>query len=352
MRKGKILLLVSWLAAIGLLVIITLYNQNKIDRFMGLTGRTEDSISFPYPVYIKEISVLEGQKVKKGDLLAIVERANIAPESHFVDYKLEALKAKQLRSETGSNAKLEELEITHESQQANLRMQLKELKLKRAKNREIASLLKSTDIQINNSRLKLKIAALEKKMYYLNEKFKTKKSALLKQMDFDKLPVAASKKGLDEKRSQLLIKEETVKIFAQEDCEIGDVNFGRQAYVKSYDEIISTHPVSPKYVTGYIYEDAENTLHVGQDVFVEPLSQLYNQKKIIRGKVLSVSARIEGFPVRLKKYKIVPLWGYKVLIEIPKSTLKLGQKVAITTEDTIDNAPSNIEKILRFLKLK
>ncbi len=221
-----------------------------------------------------------------------------------------------------------------------------------AKNREAEVSISGMTIHIDNRNLQLKIKSLNEKRKLLNEKFLLRQTSLKSELSGSGLPLEAGIKGLDAKKVLSLEKEKELKIFASFDCEIGKIDYPENSYAKSYATLMKMHPIYPKYVTGFIHEDIENSLQIGQEIYVEPLSRLYKSEMIFKGKVLSISSRIEGFPIRLKKYKIVPLWGYKVLIELPANSLKLGQKVAVSTENNANENLTNVEKVLRFLKLK
>lgn len=351
MRKGKVFLLISWLGAVGILVLMTVYNQDKVDRFLGLTSSKESVLTYPYAIYIKKIYVRPGDNVKKGDLLADAVRADVTPQSNLFEYKIEALEAKRDRTLRELHQKLEELDIARKLQIMKIESDIKVVQLKIQKNRQLEASLDDIKIHIDNRDLNLKIKALKKKRGLLNDKFLLKENNLKNEINEGSSPIDANIKGLDTKRNQLLKKEDEVKIYAPYDCQIGSISYKDFSYVKNYSKIMSMHPSYPKYVVGYIHEDIENKLIEGQTVYIEPLSKLYKEDMIFEGKVVNISSRIEGFPIRLKKYKIVPLWGYKVLIELPQTTLKLGQKVSVSTENSIAES-SKIEKILRFLKLK
>jgi len=352
MRKGKIFLLLSWLSAVGILIVLTIYNKDNVDRFLGLTSSKETPVTFPYPVYMKKLYVEVGDRVKKGDLLAEIVRANVTTQSNLINYKIDALEAKKLQDSQKLQVKLDELVMNQKLQTAKIDSDIKEYRLKMVKNKEAEVSISGITIHMDNRNLQLKIKALNEKKKLSNEKFLLRQASIENELSKGGVPLEAGIKGLDAKKSLSLEKEKELKIFASFDGEISEIDYPKNSYAKSYTTLMKMHPVYPKYVTGFIHEDIENSLKIGQEIYVEPLSKLYNSEMVFKGKVLSISSRIEGFPIRLKKYKIVPLWGYKVLIELPENSLKLGQKVAVSTENNSNENLSNVEKVLRFLKLK
>ena len=335
MRTSKLFIYITWLLAVGILIFITINNKNVIDSFLGLTESKEKSLNFPFPVQIKNLYVVVGQKVTKGEKLAEVTRVDVNSKLSTIDYKINELVAKKRIKEENINAQLKAIELKEYQELSQLDFQIREFKKKEATNQKLLQAIQTNQTDYDTSLLHVKIKSLQKKRDNLKKLYALKKSNTLSSLENINTPIEEQIKDLQHKKILLEKDNSIIALYAPYDGDIGNVNYTTNQAVKEFSKIITMHPLYPSYVTGYIHEDIPLDINISQEVIVKPISQLYKEKKEIKGYIKSISTRIVNFPLRLKKYKIVPLWGYKVLIEIPKNNLKLGQKVSISMP--IDN---------------
>ncbi len=346
MKTSKLYLYIIWLAAVGILVFITINNKNVIDTFMGLTESKEKSLNFPFPVKIKKLYVVVGQKVIKGEKLAEVTRVDVNSKLSTMDYKINELLAKKRVKEENIHSQLKSIKLKEYQELSQLDFQIIEFKKKESTNKKLLQAIDANQPENDNSLLHVKIKSLEKKRRDLKKLYKLKKSNTTSSLQNVSTPIEEQIKDLRHKKVLLEKDNSILAIYAPYDGDIGNVHYTENQATKEFSSIITLHPLYPSYVTGYIHEDIPTDIEIGQEVIVKPLSQLYKEEESIRGHVKSISTRIVNFPLRLKKYKIVPLWGYKVLIEIPENSLKLGQKVSIS--QTLDD---NVSELTIFQKL-
>ncbi len=108
MKKSKIstkthsLIYVSLIAAIFICGV--LYNSIRVERigFLGIADSKELQINFEYPVEVKRIHVIQGQNVRKGDLLLELEQSDLNTKIRDVDFRMNRLQSEiTLRKEIG-----------------------------------------------------------------------------------------------------------------------------------------------------------------------------------------------------------------------------------------------------------
>ncbi len=351
MKKGKWILWAAWLFAILLLVFITVFNQAKVDKFIGLTSNKEQKINFSYAVQIVRTSVLPGEEVKKGDLLMELIRPDLSSKATIIDSKISELEAKKLIEINKIDGELQTLDIKHKIVIEKLNSQIRHSRSKLNENKKLLQSITDTN-RDSFATLKYKITSLNRDKQSKKTIYEIDKKQLVKELKHVKAPFEAQINELLEEKKILSEKEKNLVVYAPIDGEIGSMSHNKNSSIKAYETLLTIHSIYPKFATGYIHEDIINDLRVGQRVEVSAFNKTDSSKKMVYGTIESIENRIEEIPVKLKKYKIVPLWGYKVLISLPENTLQLGKKVMIN---------SSLEKkgafevkaiaLLEFLKL-
>lgn len=108
MKKSKIstkthtLIYLSLVAAITICAV--LYNAIRIERigFLGIADSKELQINFEYPVEVKRIHVIQGQNIRKGDLLLELDQSELNTKIRDVDFRMNRLQSEiTLRKEIG-----------------------------------------------------------------------------------------------------------------------------------------------------------------------------------------------------------------------------------------------------------
>jgi len=108
MKKSKIstkthsLIYVSIIAAV--VTCGVLYNSIRVERigFLGIADSKELQINFEYPVEVKRIHVIQGQNVRKGDLLLELEQSDLNTKIRDIDFRMNRLQSEiTLRKEIG-----------------------------------------------------------------------------------------------------------------------------------------------------------------------------------------------------------------------------------------------------------
>ncbi|MFW5960769.1 MAG: HlyD family secretion protein [Chitinivibrionales bacterium] len=283
------LLNIVWVILVGVVIYFSSMYTRESATFYGIAETKEIVVNTDNPVIIKKIHVVEGQKVKEGDLLVELERPEltmrITQEKSQRQSRLRELRAElqSLRAQYSMNKKLSKGLRSIESEE---------------KSDEIMNPIK---IQINN--LKREIAQI------LNASSVARKDTL--------------------KNETELLKEEMKKLNIRSEIDgvIGNVNFKRGENVSPFTPILTLHKKSPSYIKGYIHENAYNKVSIGQKVKIHSLT---DRKNGIEGEVVGVGSRIIRYPRRLRKRPDIEIWGREVTVKIPEdNNLLLGEKVMI-----------------------
>ncbi len=349
MRSGKILIYIAWVIALILLAIITLYNQEKVDSFMGLTQSKQRTLNFPFPVEVQKVYVMIGEEVKKGQKLADVLRVDTKDKTFTINAKINELETKRTLKTDEIKGDLESLEVKRHKDISKIDLQIKALEQKENMRHALMHSVNESESGIGS--MNYKIEALKAEKANLEVLYDTKKANLQKMLNNTNNRIDAQIKQLQSKEQVLHNESKVISIYAPYNGSIGSIGCTSGEALKAYTPVLTIHPVYPQYVTGYIHEDVQTDIKIGEKVLIEPLSTLYKDKTPIEGVVLSISTRIVSFPVRLKRFKVVPLWGYKVLIKIPENNLKLGQKVSVTKEVDHNRTGAEFFHMLDSIKL-
>lgn len=346
MKTNKFLLFIIWLFAICILTLLSFHSQVKVDKFMGLTDSTEHYINFPYSVEIQKINVLNAQEVKEGDVLMELVRSELVNEINISDSKIAELNRKIRLKESEIDRELNSLNLKERFEIEKLNLSISELKTEIRINQNLLKNIVNIESAFGES--KSKIRALEQERESIKELYKLNRSNTKESFKFELEGYKRELLDLTNYTEQLKNSQSNLKILSPISGEIASISYGEGIQVKAFENIISLRSKYPEFVIGYIHENIVNELKIGQKLSINDES---NTQERIYGEVVSIENKLEDIPIKIKKYKEVPLWGYKVFISISKSNFKLGEKVIITTLEEKNRIESLIGEILHFLKL-
>jgi multidrug resistance efflux pump len=83
------------LAATGVIIAIGFYLNSPDASFHGIAGSRESNVNFEYPVEIRSVHVLAGQRVRKGDLLAELDQSELNTQIRQLTAQITKLKAER-----------------------------------------------------------------------------------------------------------------------------------------------------------------------------------------------------------------------------------------------------------------
>lgn len=83
------------LVATGVIIAIGFYLNSPDASFHGIAGSRESNVNFEYPVEIRSVHVLSGQRVRKGDLLAELDQSELNTQIRQLTAQITKLKAER-----------------------------------------------------------------------------------------------------------------------------------------------------------------------------------------------------------------------------------------------------------------
>jgi len=225
-----------------------------------------------------------------------------------------------------------EVQAELQSKRNTLRFEIDKLKTEYARNREIASKLKSlpagsVPLSSGNDAMSLRIQNLERELE-MAEQSANNQIRLLR--GSRSLQGQSGKAEIDSKLRELeLLKEEkkALTIVANGDWVVASVDARDGERLSAFSPIVTLTRRSPSMVKGFIQERVYNKVQVGDSVEVFSNSTTHGR---VRGVVVGMGSRIVELPLRLRKVPEVLVYGREVSIRIPENnSFLLGEMTNI-----------------------
>jgi len=333
MKNGKLLYFV-WIVVIGIVLVILNYNGEST-KFYGIADTREIVINAENAVEIKNIQVVAGQAITKGELLVDFDRPDLTMEINTISHQFEELRANRTVTTEGLQSQIQGLRAQKAAKISEIDYQIKELKARYAINKELASELKSIEREnekygaiARKSPIQIKIESLETSLALAINPLEIEIAMLERELISTENPFKAREARLEKELNLLLNEKNRLYIFAPVTGIIGSVNVKRGEKIAPFTPLVTLHPKSPSCVKGYVHENLYSQVALKQEVAIVSLA---SEEKETQGEVIGVGSRIVEFPVRLRKRPDLQVWGREVEVKIPEdNTFLLGEKVLIT----------------------
>jgi len=334
MKRPRLLYL-AWLLAVVVLVAMITNQKRGVTTFYGIAETREIIINSEYPVEIKRIRVVPGQRVEKDELLVEFVRPELTMEINTISHKLEELGAQRSVNTHALKTRINGLKAQKAAEVSDINYRIKQLQAQLDINRELASGLKSLDPTQADSAASavpnpaaIRIESLRESLALSVRPVQIQIDMLEEELASAEDPLRIQEESL--KRALYLLLEEKNRLykFSPVDGVIGSVNYKEGEQISPFDAILTLHTKTPSFIRGFIHEKAYQRVNVGQQTRVASMGDARNSTI---GTVIGVGARIIEYPPRLKEMLAVPVWGREVLIKIDeKNRLLLGEKVLIS----------------------
>jgi multidrug resistance efflux pump len=323
------------ITVILVLIVITLTIRSEATTFFGIADAQELVINDQFPVEIKKVYVVSGQKVGIGDTLVGVFRPELDFRIADISRQLNELRTQKTAHINLSRSEILQFKAQQLAKVNDLKAQIRELEVQLETNKKLVSELKSIDrgdsTQDVNSGIAnpvtLKIQQLKAELAVAMDSAQTGMGRLTDELSYAGEPLAEKVRGLQDELNLLLVEKQRSFKTAQIDGVIGAVNYKEGEKLSPFTSILTLHPGSPSYVKGYIHENTYSLVTVGQQVTVSSLTE---KSEKVAGEVVGVGSRIVEYPVRLRKNPDLQMWGREITIKIPQANnFLLGEKVLI-----------------------
>ncbi|XGC80323.1 HlyD family secretion protein [Bdellovibrio bacteriovorus] len=185
-------------------------------------------------------------------------------------------------------------------------------------------------IELSQADLDMQLRVLKSRMDRLLAEYKLRQEISLLTKDVTRLPAGSDPLQVDiiDTKREIEVIERRMRnlfVFAEVEGSVGTVNFKDGEKAPSFATLLTLVPLNPSYVNGYVNENLQSTVEVGQIVNV-----FSSSGQTVQGKVVSVGARIVPIPERLLRIQTLPAWGREVVVKIPdENKFLLGEKVTV-----------------------
>jgi multidrug resistance efflux pump len=293
------------------------------------------------PLYagrVKKVAVHMGQHVKPGDVIAVMETAELELKANSARLALARAKAELLAEEVVSGAAVarsELLVLRMQATQMRDRVQLAEVEQQRARLEKLAQekLVQARDVEEQ----RLKEADLNASLQVLDAAAKSGLAGMGRSMG-GKQAAEQLKKRLDPLREETRIREEAVKIAelaiteatvrAHVEGTVSMVLHHEGDVVPAGTELVRISAGRPGRIICWLPERNVQSVETGRDVVIKEGGRFLGAS--FGGRVAEISPEVEEVPIRARTTPQVPAWGRRVEIEAwPPRPLVLGEAVRV-----------------------
>lgn len=317
------------LMLIGLLVLVPLARkiQQRPTAFYGIAENQDIDLSLEHAVLVKRILVKEGEAVKAGQLLMVLERANIPFLRASLEQEKKLLEAEREEILTKRRNRNEELNQAQAAAIFDLDNQLTQLKAQQAQNERLLAGLESVDTQNAISKETPEIAALRAEQATVAQPYILQKENLQKEAKAELNSLLARLEAIDLELTELEREYQTLEIKSPIDGVIGKVNFVPGEQPSARETLLNIYRLHPDQVTTYIPEGQLTSLVLGDSLIVRSVQ---DQEYVISGHIIGLGNKIRELPIRMRRDPAVQAWGREVLLKIPEDNLLMqGERVLI-----------------------
>jgi multidrug resistance efflux pump len=332
MKRFYIVLLIALVAV----AMMTAYYKSETYRFYGIADTKEIVVNYNLPVQIKQINVVAGQPIQRGDTLVVLDQPELSMKINTISHSLEELKTTRASQSTRSRSEIRQLQAEQIAHVNEIKSQIRKLEAEYELNKKLIAELRSvprdgldhsdSTNDMSNPML-IEIAELKKELESARDPSQIMIERLNGELKGSEDPLAIQVERLTKELAMLNDEKEKLIILAPMDGVVGSVTFKEQEKVSPFDTIMTLHGESPSYVKGYIHENVHSSVSVGQTVVIHSLADKFSSA----GVVVGVGSRIVEYPIRLRKHQDVVMWGKEVVVRIPDDNrFLLGEKVVIS----------------------
>ena len=316
-------------------LVLLFYAFAKKDETYAIVAELEPkktAISFHKSVRIQNLHVNSGQHVRKGDLLVEVERPDLELDIEMARNSLKILDNQILKLQTDYENDKQSQSLKHRQNMSVLEARIQQLKTDFKTDsifyNEVIDWMGADSLaedQLYDIRLQSLIDEkdLEIRRYQSDQ---SGRNALFEK-EFEELQLEQSRRN-EELKALLQEKSELVQ-HSPFDGTVGNVSVQLNELIPPYQTIVSIYDESPDMIKGYMNEQVNIPVLVGEKVKVQSISRDYT----IEGEVVEIGARIVSYPKQLRNTQQVQLWGKELFVQIPPENNFLnGEKVYVIIE--------------------
>ena len=325
-------LLATWIIVLGAVALISIRYTVEADNFYGIAESREIVINSEIPVEIKRVYVVDGQFIDKDQLLVALSSPELDLKINEISHQLDQFKVQKGLDKAELTAKVRQLRAEKKIKTTEIENRIKQLENRYRLNKELADGLKSVDATplprgraMSPIRQQIESLRLERSdaLGPLNIQIELLEAAL----NASESPRKIQVERLEKELAMLRRESGRLNIYAQISGVIGSIHYKTGEKVAPFAPILTLQTQSPSFVKGYLLEDVDATVNVGDRLMVTSLSE---RQDATPGTVVGVGARFVPYPARLKKHPDLQIWGREVHVRISDDNpFILGEKVML-----------------------
>ena len=329
MFRFNIIYLLLILGVVFFLPITKNINNNPID-FYGIAENQSRSINLEYPVIVKEMKVVLGQKVEEGQLLAQFHRTTLPIKINDINYELKELASKKGIGRLNTDSDIQRFKAQKELLLTEYTNRINQLENEKSAQLKALEGLKTLDLKNVQNPIDAKIQSLrsemEKELSALDLQMNNRKKSLKADTDLVNVRIKKLRGELD------LIKEQenALNLYAPVPGIIGTLNFQAGENIESYTTIMKIYGERPNIVTTYIGDGQLAEIEMNDTLYITSINR---PEYKLEGKVIGLGTRITALPERLRRDPTFKAWGREVQLQIPlDNQFMQGEKVNVSLQ--------------------
>lgn len=290
------------------------------------------AVSFQNGVRVKEIYVMPGQNVKRGDKLVKVERVDLQVDYERLTNELKTLQGTLELRELEKKSMVNIARMEYELGLALIETEKGQLDIVMSNNESLAENLRALRQQSDTANLfdqsyqQLTRKQLEKRKKILEDQYRQAVEKA-EQEYLIATHLARNEIGRVKLELELLEKEEKELVqYAHVDGAIGIVYAEVEELIPPYTTVMSLYQDDPTVIRALMHETKHFDVAMGDVVLVESANRNFK----IEGRIVEIGSRVVEYPGRLRTFREVPMWGQELFIKIPEQSGFLsGEKVFV-----------------------
>lgn len=313
---------------VGMLYISGRYFKGSTSSSVGIASSREYKINAEKASIVKDVFVVAGQQVKKGDLLTELSSTALDIEIEKLQDRLEVMRGEQQVKAKNVESKIAYIVadegVVDEELESEINQTLSEIELNRKLTK---AFVKDSTADNSKNPLQVKINSLREQQRKHQSAVDIKISDLRKDHDLDQTQLINQIKLAARELSMLLEEKKKLSKYAMNDGVIGNVYIKTGEQVNAFTPLLSVTPLRPTTVIAYLVGPKTSQFAVGSPVNVKAYG--LQAATAVAGKVIGYGSVIE-LPEILQKSTAVKAFGREVFIEINgDNELANGQKVLV-----------------------
>lgn len=314
-----------WL--IGPLLIVSVYfltNTLRLSHreYYGFAENKQSEINLDKDVTIVKTLVKTGDKVKKGQLLMIVNNTDIHQQINQIQVAESGIQLKNDLTESELKSEILKLEKERDIEISTIHTKINSLQQETDFYKSLVNSNDVKDSEIRNPNETM-IKNLNDEIKEITQQYNNN-IALYQKMIRQPKQTKTEKALYSDKKNYLQSEINKFQIIAPFDGVIGSINIREGEYVKAFTSLISFYEATPPMVLAYVQEKYDIKINPGDTVWI---SSAYNSGKKTKGIISAKGNRIVEIPEKFRKIPDVRIYGIEVFINIPADNRFLQKEV-------------------------